>query len=160
MLSMERPSEKDVEAQIQELATKLHRETSTIRLKALTRGLKEIKLRSSRVWQVEQIVCPLLLIAVSLMFLDLVMSFVCLFFVFFVIALLFVFRKYDSQLLIGTAVLLLTVSAVELAWGSATYANTLMEWAIYFLMLGLLVSFAEYVREEILGRLGVKECHK
>ncbi len=160
MSSMERQSEKDVEDQVQELATKLHSEASTIRWNALTIGLKEIKLRLSRVWQVEQIVLPLLLITVSLILLNVLMSFVCLFFVFFVIALLFVFRRYDSQLLIGTAVLLLTVSAVELAWGSATYANTLMEWAIYFLMLGILVSFAEYVRKEIFERLGVTDSHK
>lgn len=55
-------------------------------------------------------------------------------------------RKYDSRLLIGAAILILTVSAVELAWGSEAYANTLSLWAYYFLVAGVLGSLVEYIR--------------
>lgn len=59
---------------------------------------------------------------------------------------MYAIRKYDSRLLIGAAILLLTVSAVELAWGSEAYANTLSLWAYYFLFAGVLASLVEYIR--------------
>lgn len=59
---------------------------------------------------------------------------------------IYAIRKYDSRLLIGAAILLLTVSAVELAWGSQAYANTLSIWAYYFLVAGVLASLVEYLR--------------
>lgn len=94
----------------------------------------------------ELLTVPFILIAMGPVLADHFSSELYSFLVFIGIFSIYAIRKYDARLLIGAAILLLTVSAVELAWGSKAYANTLSLWAYYFLVAGVLASFVEYIR--------------
>lgn len=92
------------------------------------------------------LILPLALIAIAPVLADYFTSELYSFLVFIGVFCMYAIREYDSRLLIGSAILLLTVSAVELAWGSEAYANLLSLWAYYFLVAGVLVSLVEYIR--------------
>lgn len=95
----------------------------------------------------EPILIPLFLISLAPILANYFSSELYSFLVFIMIFCIFSVRGYDSRLLIGSAIILLTVSAVELAWGSENYANLLSIWAYYFLVAGVLSSLVEYIRE-------------
>lgn len=95
----------------------------------------------------EAIVVPLLLISIAPILANYYNSELYSFLIFIGIFFIYALRQYDSRLLIGAAILILTVSAVELAWGSQSYANLLSIWAYYFLIAGVLTSLVEYIRE-------------
>ena len=59
----------------------------------------------------------------------------------------YVWRKYDSRMLVGTVAFLLVVCAGLLASGSKSLANNVAIWAYYFLVVGVLGLFIEYLRE-------------
>jgi DMSO/TMAO reductase YedYZ heme-binding membrane subunit len=60
---------------------------------------------------------------------------------------IYAWRKYDSRMLVGTAIFLLVVCAALLASGSDGQANDVAIWAYYFLVVGVLGLFIEYLRE-------------
>jgi hypothetical protein len=60
---------------------------------------------------------------------------------------IYAWRRYDSRMLVGTAIFLLVVCAVLLAKGSESLANDVAIWAYYFLVIGVLGLFIEYLRE-------------
>jgi len=60
----------------------------------------------------------------------------------------YAWRKYDSRMLVGTAIVLLVVCAALLASGNELYANDVAIWAYYFLFVGVLGLFIEYLREK------------
>jgi hypothetical protein len=68
--------------------------------------------------------------------------------VFIITLAIYAWRKYDSRMLVGTALFLLVVCAVLLVSGSERYANEVAIWAYYFLVIGVLGLFIEYMREE------------
>lgn len=100
----------------------------------------------SRIRKYELILLPLALIAIAPVLASHFSSELYSFLVFIIVFVIYAIREYDSRLLIGAAILLLTVSAVELAWGSESYANLLSIWAYYFLFSGVLTSLVEYIR--------------
>jgi len=60
---------------------------------------------------------------------------------------IYAWRRYDPRMLVGTALFLLVVCAALLASGSEHYANDVAIWAYYFLVIGVLGLFIEYLRE-------------
>ncbi|NIQ06929.1 MAG: hypothetical protein GWO20_14745 [Candidatus Korarchaeota archaeon] len=100
----------------------------------------------SSIRKYELILLPLVLIAIAPVLASHFSSELYSFFVFIVVFVIYAIREYDSRLLIGAAILLLTVSAIELAWGSESYANLLSIWSYYFLLSGVLTSLVEYIR--------------
>lgn len=60
---------------------------------------------------------------------------------------IYAWRKYDLRIPVGTAILLLVVCAVLLAEGIESFANDVAIWAYYFLVVGVLGLFIEYLRE-------------
>lgn len=60
---------------------------------------------------------------------------------------IYVWRRYDSRVLVGTAIFLLVLCAGLLAGGSKSRANEVAIWAYYFLVVGVLGLFIEYIRE-------------
>jgi len=68
--------------------------------------------------------------------------------VFLVALAIYAWRKYDSRMLVGTALFLLGACAVLLAGGKEFYANEVAIWAYYFLVIGVLGLFIEYLREK------------
>ena len=55
--------------------------------------------------------------------------------------------RYDSRLFVGTAIFLLILSAGFLASGGETGANEIAIMAYYFLVVGVLGLFIEFLRE-------------
>lgn len=60
---------------------------------------------------------------------------------------IYILLRYDSRLFVGTAIFLLILSAGFLAGGSSTGANEIAITAYYFLVIGVLDLFIEYLRE-------------
>lgn len=56
--------------------------------------------------------------------------------------------RYDSRLFVGTTIFLLVLSAGFLSGGGTTRANEIATMAYYFLVIGVLGLFIEYLREE------------
>ncbi|MGC9203089.1 MAG: hypothetical protein ACP5HX_10535 [Thermoproteota archaeon] len=56
----------------------------------------------------------------------------------------YAWRRYDSRMLVGTAILLLVVCAALLASGSEYYANEVAVWVYYFLVIGVSARYAIY----------------
>lgn len=56
--------------------------------------------------------------------------------------------RYDSRLFVGTAIFLLVLSAGFLASGGETRANEIATIVYYFLVIGVLGLFIEYLREK------------
>ncbi|TRZ49442.1 MAG: hypothetical protein D4S01_08575 [Dehalococcoidia bacterium] len=67
--------------------------------------------------------------------------------VFIITLAIYAWRKYDSRIFVGSAIFLLVVCAALLASGSKSYANEVAIWAYYFLVIGVLGLFIEYLRE-------------
>ncbi|MBE0447825.1 MAG: hypothetical protein IBX64_06955 [Actinobacteria bacterium] len=61
---------------------------------------------------------------------------------------IYAWRKYDSRMLVGAAIFLLVVCAALLASGSEHYANDVAIRAYYFLVVGVLGLFIEYLGGE------------
>lgn len=59
----------------------------------------------------------------------------------------YVMKKYDSRILVGFALLLLVFTAATLAMGSESYANQMAVWTYYFLVIGFIAQFFEFLRE-------------
>jgi len=81
---------------------------------------------------------------------------VVVFSVFLATLVVYVVRGYDCRLLVGSFMVLLVFAAVFLALGNEFYANRVAVWAYYFLVVGVVGLFVEYVRESRRGR--VKEA--
>ncbi|MFQ6126423.1 MAG: hypothetical protein ACE5OT_05245 [Candidatus Hadarchaeaceae archaeon] len=60
---------------------------------------------------------------------------------------IFAWRRYDARILVGTALFFLVVCATLLATGSERYSNEVAIWMYYFLAVGILGLFIEYLRE-------------
>ena len=60
---------------------------------------------------------------------------------------IYTWRRYDSRMLVGTAIFLLVVCAVVLIEGDESFANDVIIWAYYFLIIGALGLFIGYLRE-------------
>jgi hypothetical protein len=67
--------------------------------------------------------------------------------VFIITLAIYAWRKYDLRMLVGTALFLLGACVVLLAGGKEFYANEVAIWAYYFLVIGVLGLFIEYLRE-------------
>jgi len=61
---------------------------------------------------------------------------------------IYVWRRYDSRIFVGTALFLLVLCAVLLAKGSESSANEVAIRSYYFLVVGVLGLFIEYLREK------------
>lgn len=61
---------------------------------------------------------------------------------------IYVRRKYDSRMFVGTAIFLLVECAILLAMGYGYYANELAIIAYYFLVDGVAGLFINYLRKE------------
>lgn len=62
------------------------------------------------------------------------------------VALYYYYKKFDSRIFVGFAIALLSISAFVLS-GSEEMANEIAIYAYYFLVLGVLGSLIEYLRE-------------
>jgi len=60
---------------------------------------------------------------------------------------IYVWRRYDARLFVGTAILLLFACAVILVAGYEDFANEVAVWAYYFLVIGVGGLFIDYLRE-------------
>jgi len=60
---------------------------------------------------------------------------------------LYVWRRYDSRILIGFAIVLLMFTAVVLVSGSESFAENIAIHAYYFLVIGVIAQFVEFLRE-------------
>ena len=70
-------------------------------------------------------------------------------FLIYIIALaIYVWRRYDARMLVGTAILLLLACAVLLASGYEKFADKVAVWAYYFLVISVVDLFIAYLREE------------
>ncbi|MDY6931897.1 MAG: flippase [Halobacteriota archaeon] len=67
--------------------------------------------------------------------------------VFIITLFIYIWRKYDSRILVGFAIVLLMLTAVVLATGSESYAENISIIAYYFLVVGVIAQFFEYLRE-------------
>ena len=67
--------------------------------------------------------------------------------VFLVTLVVYVVRKYDSRILIGFAIILLMSTAVVLVMGLESHAENIAILAYYFLVIGVIAQFIEYLRE-------------
>ena len=66
--------------------------------------------------------------------------------VFFILFAIIVIQKHDSRIPIGFALILLVLSASQLAYISETTANRSAIFAYYLLCVGVLTQFIEYLR--------------
>lgn len=63
------------------------------------------------------------------------------------LAIIFYYKKFDSRIFVGTAIILLIASAYVLSNANEAFANSIAITAYYFLVLGVLGSLLEYLRE-------------
>jgi hypothetical protein len=105
-----------------------------------------LKIKLPKPKSIEELI-PLILIIVCIAAARFIGSEVLVLLVFIVTLGIYAWRKYDSRMLVGTAIFLLAVSAILLASGSENYANVVAIWAYYFLVVGVLGFFIEYLRE-------------
>lgn len=67
--------------------------------------------------------------------------------IFFITLIIYVLRKYDSRILISFAIILLISTAAVLARGLESHAEQIAILAYYFLVVGVVAQFVEYLRE-------------
>ncbi len=61
---------------------------------------------------------------------------------------IYVWRKYDSRILIGTAANMMLASGGLVVGGIVGYASQVFVWSYFFLITGVLGLFIAYLREE------------
>jgi hypothetical protein len=83
---------------------------------------------------------PFILIAICVVAAGFICSEVLVLAVFIATLGMYAWRKYDSRMLVGTAIFLLVVSTILLASGSEHYANEVASWRITPLSLGFWAS--------------------
>ena len=59
----------------------------------------------------------------------------------------YVIRKYDGRIPVGLALILLVSAAFILALGNEFFANQLATYCYYFLVMGAILLFIDYLRE-------------
>lgn len=106
--------------------------------------MRKIKLPKPK--SIEEII-PFILIIVCVAAAKFIASEIFVFAVFIATLGIYAWRRYDSRMLVGTAIFLLVVCAVLLASGSEHYANDVAIWAYYFLVVGVFGLFIEYLRK-------------
>ncbi|MDY6864652.1 MAG: flippase [Halobacteriota archaeon] len=67
--------------------------------------------------------------------------------VFIVTLLIYIWRRYDSRILIGFAIVLLMFTAIVLVNGSESYAENIAILAYYSLVIGVIAQLVDYLRE-------------
>ncbi|VVB60277.1 Uncharacterised protein [uncultured archaeon] len=65
---------------------------------------------------------------------------------FLALLLIYAIKKYDSRIPVAFALLLLVLSAIELAYRSEELANQIAVYAYYYLVVGVLLQLIEYIR--------------
>lgn len=60
---------------------------------------------------------------------------------------IYAIRKYDGRIPVGLALALLVASAFTLATGNEFFANQLATYCYYFLVMGVVLLFIEYLRD-------------
>jgi len=83
-------------------------------------------------------VLPFALVIVCVALARFIKSELIVFFVFIGTLVVFVWRRYDAELLIEVALILLLGCAILLISGAERYANDVAIWAYYFLVIGVL----------------------
>lgn len=91
---------------------------------------------------------PYLLVLGAVAISSIVQSEILTLLIFLAVLVIFAIKKYDSRIPIGFALILLVLSAVELAFASEAMANTIAIYAYYYLVVGVLLQLIEYVREK------------
>jgi len=59
---------------------------------------------------------------------------------------IYVWRRYDARIFVGTAMFLLVACAVILSLGYKHYANEVAIWAYYFLVVGVVGLLVDYLK--------------
>lgn len=106
-----------------------------------------MKIKFPRPKSIEEII-PFILIIACVVAARFIGSEVLVLAVFIVTLGIYAWRRYDSRMLVGTAIFLLVICAALLASGSEHHANDVAIWAYYFLVVGVLGLFIEYLREK------------
>jgi len=96
---------------------------------------------------IEEII-PFILIIICVAAAKFIASEAVVFAVFLISLAIYAWRRYNSRIFVGSAIFLLVVCAVLLASGSESYANEVAILTYYFLVVGVLGLFIEYLREK------------
>jgi len=111
--------------------------------KRYSKPKKEIKLRLK-----EYLNIPYILVLATVVLANFIESETLTLAIFLALLIIFAIKKYDPRIPIAFALLLLVLSAIELAVASEDVANMIAIYAYYYLVVGVLLQLIEYIREK------------
>ncbi len=89
---------------------------------------------------------PYILVVIAVVLSKIINSELLTLLIFLALLITYAIKKYDSRIPIAFALLLLVLSAIELAFKSEAAANQIAIYAYYYLVAGVLLQLIEYIR--------------
>lgn len=108
--------------------------------------LPKLKVRLPDLKSIDEIL-PFALIILCVVAARFIESELAVFLIYIAALIIYVWRGYDARMFVGTAIFLLFACAVILASGYERHADQVAVWAYYFLVVGVIGLFIDYLRE-------------
>jgi len=108
--------------------------------------LPKLKIRLPNLKFIDEIL-PFALLVLCILAARFIESELTVFLIYIAALIIYVWRRYDARMFVETAIFLLIACAVILASGYEKYANQVAVWAYYFLVVGVIGLFIDYLRE-------------